>query len=216
MGTASRQTHWEKVYASKRENELSWFQENPAPSLDLILKATPTTASAVIDVGGGESRLVDALIENGFRAVTVLDLSDTALVAAKARLGNRADQVKWVVADVTEWDPHAAAYDVWHDRAAFHFLTEECERSAYVACLTKAVKLGGHAIIATFAPDGPERCSGLPVARYDAQSLHRAVGDAFELIETLRHEHWTPWGSEQHFQFSLFRRASVRCDLTSS
>ena len=113
---------------------------------------------------------------------------------------------------MTEWEPHGLIYDIWHDRAAFHFLTEERDRMAYVARLIKAVKPGGHAIIATFAPDGPERCSGLPVARYDAQSLRRVVGDAFELIETLRHEHRTPWGSEQHFQFSLFRRVSVRSD----
>jgi SAM-dependent methyltransferase len=212
MNAASRQAHWEKVYASKRENEVSWFQENPAPSLDLIAKTAATTASSVIDVGGGASRLVDALIENGFRAVTVLDLSDAALMAAKARLGSRAEQVQWVVADVTEWEPHGLAYDIWHDRAAFHFLTEEPDRMAYVARLIKALKPGGHAIICTFAPDGPERCSGLPVARYDAQSLRRVAGDAFELIETLRHEHRTPWGSEQHFQFSLFRRVSVRSD----
>ena len=122
MNAASRQAHWEKVYASKRENELSWFQENPATSRDLVAKAGANTASAVIDVGGGASRLVDALIEKGFRAVTVLDLSEAALAAAKARLGRRADLVQWVVADVTVWDPHAAAYDVWHDRAAFHFL----------------------------------------------------------------------------------------------
>jgi SAM-dependent methyltransferase len=147
-----------------------------------------------------------------FRAVTVLDLSQAALVAAKARLGNRADQVLWVVADVTLWEPQAAAYDVWHDRAAFHFLTEERDRTAYVARLAKAVKPGGHAIIGTFALDGPEQCSGLPVARYDAQSLGRALGDAFELVETLRQEHKTPSGSEQRFQFSLFRRASTQID----
>jgi len=210
MNAESRRIHWEKVYAGKRENEVSWFQENPAPSLDLIAKAGATAASALIDVGGGASRLIDALIENGFQAVTVLDLSETALAAAKARLGGRARQVQWVVADVTVWEPQAAAYDVWHDRAAFHFLTEERDRTAYVARLTKAVKPGGHAIMATFAPDGPERCSGLPVARYDAQSLGRAVGDAFELVETRRHEHKTPSGSEQPFQFSLFRRASIQ------
>jgi len=118
MNAASRQAPWEKVYASKRENELSWFQENPAPSLDLIAKAAATAASSVIDVGGGASRLVDALIEHGFRDVTVLDLSDAALMAAKARLGSRADQVQWVVADVTEWEPQGLAYDIWHDRAA--------------------------------------------------------------------------------------------------
>jgi SAM-dependent methyltransferase len=192
---ASRQDHWEKVYASKRENELSWFQESPTPSLALIAKAGATAASSVIDVGGGASRLVDVLVENGFRDVTVLDLSDAALAAAKARLGGRAEQVQWVVADVTEWDPDGRIYDIWHDRAAFHFLTEERDRMAYVARLTEAVKPGGHAIIATFAADGPERCSGLPVVRYDAESLHRVVGDVFELIETLRHEHRTPWGS---------------------
>jgi SAM-dependent methyltransferase len=209
---ASRQAHWERVYTSKRENEVSWFQENPAPSLDLIAKAAATTVSSVIDVGGGASRLIDALVENGFRDVTVLDLSDAALMAAKARLLSRADQVQWVVADVTEWEPHGLIYDIWHDRAAFHFLTEERDRMAYVKRLIKAVKPGGHAIIATFAPDGPERCSGLPVQRYDAESLRRVVGGAFELIETLRHEHRTPWGSEQHFQFSLFRRGAVRSD----
>ena len=209
MTTESRQAHWERVYTSKRENEVSWFEENPAPSLDLIAKAGATAASAVIDVGGGASRLVDALIEKGFRAVTVLDLSEAALAAAEARLGGRADPVRWVVADVTMWEPRAAAFDVWHDRATFHFLTGERDRAAYVARLTKAVKPGGCAVIATFAPDGPERCSGLPVARYDAQSLGRAIGGAFDLVETLRHEHRTPWGSEQRFQFSLFRRASL-------
>ncbi len=208
MNSESRQEHWDKVYASKGEKELTWFQENPAPSLDLIAKTGATAASSVIDVGGGASRLVDALIAKGFRAVAVLDLSEAALVAAKARLGGRADQVEWIVADVTAWEPQAAAYDVWHDRAAFHFLTEERDRAAYVARLSRAVKPGGHAIIATFAPDGPERCSGLPVARYDAQSLARAMGDAFQLVETLRDVHRTPRGSEQSFQFSLFRRVS--------
>ena len=208
MTSEGRQAHWDKVYASKGEKEVSWFQENPAPSLDLIAKTGATAASSVIDVGGGASRLVDALIAKGIRAVAVLDLSEAALVAAKARLGGQADQVEWIVADVTAWEPQAAAYDVWHDRAAFHFLTEERDRAAYVARLTKAVKPGGHAIIGAFAPDGPERCSGLPVARYDAQSLGRALGDAFELVETLPHQHRTPWGSEQRFQFSLFRRVS--------
>ena len=212
MNTESRQTHWERVYTTKGEKEVSWFQENPAPSLDLIAKAGATTASAIIDVGGGASRLADALIERGFRAVTVLDLSQAALVAAKARLGSRADQVLWIVADVTVWEPQTAAYDVWHDRAAFHFLTKERDRAAYVVRLVKALKPGGHAIIGTFAPDGPDRCSGLPVARYDAQSLGRALGDPFELVETLRQEHRTPSGSEQRFQFSLFRRASTRID----
>jgi trans-aconitate methyltransferase len=171
--------------------------------------AGATPRSAVIDIGGGASRFVDALVEMGFQAVTVLDLSEAAIAVAKARLGSRTYQVKWVVADVTTWEPQQV-YDLWHDRAAFHFLTEEHDRTAYVARLIRAVTPGGHVIIATFAPDGPERCSGLPVVRYDAESLGRALGDAFELVETRRHEHMTPWGSEQRFQFSVFRRAPGR------
>jgi SAM-dependent methyltransferase len=209
MNDTSRREHWEHVYTTKGESEVSWFQENPAPSLELMTFAGATPRSAVIDIGGGASRFVDALVGMSFQAVTVLDLSEAAIAVAKARLGGRANQVKWVVADVTTWEPQQV-YDLWHDRAAFHFLTEEHDRTAYVARLSKAVKRGGHAIIATFAPDGPERCSGLPVVRYDAESLGRVLGDAFELVETRRHEHMTPWGSEQRFQFSVFRRAPGR------
>jgi ubiquinone/menaquinone biosynthesis C-methylase UbiE len=201
----SRQAHWETVYASKSEREVSWFQENPAPSLELIAEAGAAPTSAVVDVGGGASRLVDALLEKGFREVTVLDVSEAALLAARARLGERGRSVRWVVADVTEWRPEAAAFDVWHDRAAFHFLTEPSDRTAYVARMRRAIKPGGHAIIATFALDGPERCSGLPVQRYDGRSVGEAIGDRFELIRTRPQVHTTPWGAKQSFQFSLFR-----------
>jgi SAM-dependent methyltransferase len=211
MNGVSRQDHWENVYTTKGENEVSWFQENPTLSLELMTLVGATPRTAVIDIGGGASRLVDFLVERGFRTVTVLDLSETVLAAAKARLGSWANQVDWVVADVTTWEPQQV-YDLWHDRAAFHFLTDEHDRKAYVACLTKAVKPGGYAIIATFAPDGPERCSGLPVVRYDAESLGRALGGAFELVETRRHEHLTPWGSEQRYQFSVFRRTRNSAD----
>jgi SAM-dependent methyltransferase len=193
------------VYTRKGENEVSWFQENPAPSLELFTRVGAIPASAIIDVGGGASRLVDHLIRNGFQDVTVLDLSGAALDAAKVRLGDRATRVRWVVADATLWEP-AKAYDIWHDRAAFHFLTDEQDRTAYVARLARGLKIGGHAIIATFALDGPERCSGLPVMRYDAESLGQTLGHAFRLVHTLRHEHATPWGSQQIFQFSVFRR----------
>jgi SAM-dependent methyltransferase len=208
MASESRQAHWENVYTRKGESEVSWFQENPAPSLELIAQAGATHASAIIDIGGGASRLVDNLIEKGFADVTVLDLSGAALDAAKARLGDRAAQVHWVVADVTIWEP-VKAYDIWHDRAAFHFLTEESDRAAYVARLKRALKVGGHAIIATFAMDGPEKCSGLPVVRYDAASLGRTLGQIFKLAGTRRHEHATPWGSQQAFQFSVFRREAA-------
>ncbi|SDR46592.1 Methyltransferase domain-containing protein [Rhizobiales bacterium GAS191] len=205
MGDVSREEHWQTVYTNKSESEVSWFQETPTLSLELMSLAGATAASTIIDIGGGASRLVDTLAGAGFQDVTVLDLSDAALSAARTRLGARAHQVKWVVADVTRWEPRQA-YDLWHDRAAFHFLTEEHDRNAYVARLTRAVKPGGHAIIATFALDGPERCSGLPVMRYDAEALGRAIGKPFALIESRRHEHKTPWGSGQRFQFSLFRR----------
>jgi SAM-dependent methyltransferase len=209
MQSESRQAHWQNVYTTKGENEVSWFQENPAPSLELIAQAGATTASAIIDIGGGASRLVDNLVERGFEDVTVLDLSEAALEAAKDRLkdrlGGRAAHVQWIVADATVWEP-VKVYDVWHDRAAFHFLTDDGDRAAYLLHLERALKAGGHAIIATFALDGPERCSGLPVVRYDPVSLGQTLGRTFQLVDTRRHAHATPWGSNQSFQFSVFRR----------
>ena len=205
MENSSRQAHWENVYTTKGENEVSWFQQSPAPSLELIMRTGATSKSAIIDIGGGASRLVDHLIEQGFEDVSVLDLSGAALKAAKARLGARADRVHWLVADATIWEP-VKRYDIWHDRAAFHFLTDENDRAAYSERLTRGLKTGGHAIIATFALDGPEKCSGLPVARYDSASLGRMLGTTFILVHTQRHEHATPWDSRQIFQFSVFRR----------
>jgi SAM-dependent methyltransferase len=203
----SRRAYWEGIYTNKSEREVSWFQENPAASLELIVPLGVTAASAIIDVGGGSSRLVDNLVQRGFEDVTVLDFSEAALEAAKARLGRDAAHVHWVVADVTTWEP-LKTYEIWHDRAAFHFLTEERDRSAYVARLARALKAGGYAIIATFAIDGPERCSGLPAVRYDPASLGKTLGRGFELVDTRRHTHATPWGTEQLFQFSVFRRSA--------
>ena len=207
MQSESRQAHWQNVYTKKGENEVSWFQENPAPSLELIAQIGATPASAIIDIGGGASRLVDNLIDRGFEDVTVLDLSEAALDAAKERLGSRAAQVHWIVADATVWEP-PKSYDIWHDRAALHFLTEDRDRAAYVARLERALKVGGYAIIATFALDGPERCSGLPVMRYDPVSLGQTLGRAFQLVDARRHTRATPWGSDQSFQFSVFRHGS--------
>ena len=172
MNDASRQEHWEHIYTTKGECEVSWFQENPTPSLELMTLTGATPRSAVIDIGGGASRFVDALVEMGFQAVTVLDLSEAAIAVAKARLGSRANKVKWVVADVTTWEPQQV-YDLWHDRAAFHFLTEEHDRMAYVARLSKAVKPDGHAIIATFAP---EVLSGVAVFLLHATMQKASVG----------------------------------------
>jgi SAM-dependent methyltransferase len=206
MNDTNRGTHWENVYRTKGEREVSWFQETPSISLELIRSAGATRHSAIVDIGGGASRLVDALVDEGYEAVTVLDLSESALAAAKTRLGQAAARVTWIVADVVRWKP-LRSYDVWHDRAAFHFLTDAADRTAYVECLREALRPGGHAIIATFALDGPERCSGLPVIRYDAASLGEVLGSAFNLVESRRHDHHTPMGSTQRFQFSMFRRS---------
>ncbi len=205
MDDMNRGAHWENVYRTKGEREVSWFQETPSISLEFIRSAGATRHSAVVDIGGGASRLVDALVHAGYEAVSVLDLSESALAAAKTRLGQTAAGVTWIVADVVRWKP-LQRYDVWHDRAAFHFLTDAADRTAYVECLREALRPGGYAIIATFALDGPERCSGLPVIRYDAASLGKILGGAFNLVETRRHDHHTPMGGTQRFQFSGFRR----------
>jgi SAM-dependent methyltransferase len=205
MDDSNRAAHWENVYRSRGEQEVSWFQETSSISLELIRLAAATRHSAIVDIGGGASRLVDALVDEGYAAVTVLDLSQAALAATRGRLGQAAAGVTWIVADVTRWNP-IQRYDLWHDRAAFHFLTDAADRAAYLACLREALRPGGHAIIATFALDGPERCSGLPVIRYDAASLGKMLGSAFDLVETRRHDHQTPMGTIQRFQFSVFRR----------
>lgn len=204
MSAAGRQAHWDDVYRTKGETSVSWFQETPAPSLELMALVGATRRSAIIDIGGGASRLVDCLVSRGYEDVTVLDLSAAALTHARTRLGDRADRVAWIVADVTAWEP-SRTFDVWHDRAAFHFLTEPADRAAYADRLRRALRHGGHAIIGTFAPDGPEKCSGLPVARHDATSLATLLGTGFVLVDTRRHEHATPWGATQRFQFSTFR-----------
>ena len=200
-----RTTHWDNVYATKGEAEVSWFQDSPAISLEMIRAAHPDHHAAIIDVGGGTSRLVDALLQDGYRDIAVLDLSANALDAAKKRIGAAASAVDWIVADATTWQP-VKTYDVWHDRAAFHFLTDPRDRIAYVGRLRTAVASGGHVIIATFAPDGPEKCSGLPVQRHDSASLAAELGPGFDLVETRSQIHRTPWQSTQAFQFSRFRR----------
>jgi SAM-dependent methyltransferase len=200
-----RKAHWETVYDTRAENEVSWFQDDPAPSLDLIARANLSPESAIIDIGAGASRLADALLARGFRRLTVLDISQIALDVTALRLGRRAHEVRWIAADVTEWEP-AERYDLWHDRAAFHFLVEAGDRAAYVARLALALKAGGHAVIATFAADGPEKCSGLPVNRTDPADLARELGDGFTLIESRTHDHLTPGNANQRFQFSMFRK----------
>ncbi|MBX9459468.1 MAG: class I SAM-dependent methyltransferase [Rhizobium sp.] len=204
---SDRQSHWQNVYSTKTEDEVSWFQETPAPSLDLLALAGTGKDSAIIDIGGGTSRLVDRLLAEGYADLTVLDLSPAALETARARLGNAGERVTWIADDATRWQP-ARQYDIWHDRAAFHFLTAPEDQQAYVERLRGGLRIGGHAIIGTFAVDGPEKCSGLPVSRHSAETLAAILGPGFERLDTRRHEHATPWGSIQKFQFSTFRRSA--------
>jgi SAM-dependent methyltransferase len=206
MPSPNPHQHWQNVYTTRRENEVSWFQATPSVSLGLIRSVGALGQSAIIDIGGGASRLVDALLDQGCTDLTVLDVSEAALAAARARLGDRAPGVQWIAADVTRWDP-SRQYDLWHDRAAFHFLTDPGDRAAYVERLSLALRPRGHAIVATFASDGPERCSGLPVVRYDAAALGTTLGGRFALVETRREDHLTPMGTTQRFQYSVFRRS---------
>ncbi|KAA9009992.1 class I SAM-dependent methyltransferase [Histidinibacterium aquaticum] len=206
--TDDKRTHWDAVYGEKSEAEFSWHQDDPEVSLDLIGRAGIGPTASVIDVGGGTSRLAEALLDRGLRDVTVLDLSQVALTAARERLGPAGESVTWLCADITTWVP-ARQYDLWHDRAVFHFLVDALARDAYLERMERALKPGGHAIIATFAPDGPTSCSGLPVCRYSPADLAEALEDGFALVEHRSHKHRTPWGSTQSFQFSLFRRTSA-------
>lgn len=199
-----RRAHWERVYAEKGEDALSWFEPRAQTSLALLDDAG-IAPRAIVDIGAGTSRFVDALIARDVPGITLLDLAQTALARTRARLGPDAARVRFVAADVTTWAPERT-FDLWHDRAAFHFLTEPEARAAYVARLREALLPGGHALISTFAADGPERCSGLPVARYDPVDLAAALGRGFALRDARRVVHRTPWGSEQRFQASLFRR----------
>lgn len=194
--------HWEKVYASKSDAELSWTQTEPAASLSLVAEACLT--GRVIDVGGGTSLLAEKLLDRRY-SVTVLDISQAAIDRARQRLGARADEVGWVTADVTA-APDLGIFDVWHDRAVFHFLTASGDRAAYAALLARTVLVGGHAVIATFALDGPEKCSGLEVQRYDGGSLAAELGPQFHLLKSVAELHRTPWEASQSFQYSLFQR----------
>jgi SAM-dependent methyltransferase len=202
-----RKEHWEDAWSARSAEQLSWYQDEPTQSLQLIARAAGDSRPSVIDIGGGASRLVDGLLAHGFADVSVLDISATALQAAQRRLGPRAAAVTWICADVTGFRP-ARRYGIWHDRAAFHFLVEPSDRCAYVAALGAALEPGGQAIIATFALDGPPRCSGLDVVRYDATTLAAELGSGYRLEEESAETHTTPAGKPQRFAWFRFRRDS--------
>ena len=203
---AQKRAHWEAVYRTRQADEVSWYQPYPEPSLAALDRLDLPQDASLIDVGGGTSNLVDVLLQRGWSDLAVLDISRTALEIAKGRLGELAASVEWLVADVTTWKP-TRTYDVWHDRAVFHFLTREGMRMAYRRTLEAAVAQSGHVIIATFAPDGPERCSGIPVRRYDERSLAKELGPSLRLQHHWREEHHGPAGQRQMFTWCLFERA---------
>ncbi len=197
------QAHWETVYQTKAPDKVSWYAPHLALSLDLIRRAAADRDSVIIDVGGGESTLVDDLLADGYRHVDVLDLSRTAVEVTRTRLGAGGSEVVWRVGDVTTIALPPHRYDVWHDRAVFHFLTDAASRAAYVANVVRSVKPGGHVIVATFGPEGPTQCSGLDVSRYDAGALHDEFGARFRLVEHAQEIHRTPWGAAQQFVYCL-------------
>lgn len=201
--------HWERVYSTNAPTAVSWYQEHAALSFRLIEQAGVPKTAAIIDVGGGASTLVDDLLRAGYRHLSVLDLSGAALQAARARLGKRARDVTWIEADIRSVALAANAYDVWHDRAVFHFLTADADRRAYVRATLRAVKPGGHVIVATFAEDGPPQCSGLPVVRYNAEQLHAQFGKSFTLVGHDREAHHTPFGTIQEFTYCYCRTAAA-------
>ncbi len=198
--------HWEKVYSTKLANSVSWFQEHAAISLKIIREANINLAASIIDVGGGASTLVDDLMKVGFQNLTVLDISEEALSLAQDRLKENASKALWITSDITKADLPNHHYDVWHDRAVFHFLISEYDHNAYIKTVLHAVKPGGHVIVATFAEDGPLQCSGLPVMRYTAEQLYAEFGAAFELVAHVNESHDTPFGTTQKFVYCYCRK----------
>ena len=199
--------HWDSVYRSKDAAQVSWYQAEPQPSLDALDRFGARSDQSFIDIGGGASSLVDSLLGLGWIDLAVLDLARSALDVARDRIGDASSKVDWICADVTDWRP-ARRWDVWHDRAVFHFLTGVEQRRAYKQAVATGLSEGGLLLIATFALDGPDKCSGLPVQRYDAPDLQAELGAGFELLDTWREVHTTPWGSEQNFTWCAFRKRS--------
>ena len=198
-------SHWEGVYRTKGPTEVSWFRPHLEVSLSLILRIAVDRSASIIDVGGGESTLVDDLIREGYRNVTVLDISPSAIEHSKKRLGGEVPQVTWIAADITDAGL-PVSFDVWHDRAVFHFLTGISQRQAYVRQVRSSVKPGGHVIMGTFGPEGPTKCSGLDVVRYDPGSLQAEFGAGFSLVEISEELHWTPFGTAQQFLYCHFTK----------
>jgi SAM-dependent methyltransferase len=207
VSSMNKKEHWENVYVTKPHDQVSWYRDHLDNSLKLILDTGVEKDASIIDIGGGASTLVDDLLENGFVDVSVLDISSTAIEASKRQLGRRADEVDWIEADITEVDLPAEHFDVWHDRAVFHFLTDPDDRRRYVELVNRSVKPGGHIIVASFGLNGPLKCSGLDVVRYSPDTMHDEFGDQFELIRSIDESHNTPFGTTQEFIYCYCRKS---------
>lgn len=205
MNEAARRDHWETVYSSKAFSDVSWFQPRPARSLQLVEQTAVDRGDAIIDIGGGASTLVDHLLDDGFSDITVLDVASKALEQSQDRLGALASQVEWVVSDVTTFRP-SRTWQLWHDRAALHFLVDEQDRARYVDVLKRALQPGGHVVLATFGPEGPLKCSGLEIRRYSIDLVERLLGPGFDLQSQVLENHETPMGSNQQFLYSCWTR----------
>ena len=197
--------HWRTVYEAKSPEEVSWYQASPEPSLAALDRLGADPAMSLVDVGAGASTLADALLDRGWADVTLVDIAEPALEASRVRLGARAGKLRWDVADIRHWRP-GRTFDIWHDRAVFHFLTGAEDRAGYKRTLAEGTRPGSLVIIGTFALDGPEQCSGLPVQRYDAVAMAAELGSKFRPIADWREAHLTPWDAEQHFQWCVFKR----------
>lgn len=205
----SMERHWEDVYNARSPEEMSWYEPHLKTSLEWITEAAMEPSLSIIDVDGGASTLVDDLYTRGFRSLTVLDLSATAIARSQERLGAAANSIHWVIGDVTRCPLPHTSFDIWHDRAVFHFLTAQEDREAYVECVTRALKPSGHVIIATFSSNGPQSCSGLPVSRYDAASLKEQFGAGFAVKKSAITTHKTPGGASQEFLYCLLERTKA-------
>ena len=201
----SKKEHWENVFATKQENEVSWFQKLPQTSLDFISKLNISKQSKIIDIGGGDSYLIDALLEQGFENVTLLDISSKAIERIKTRLGTKADKVTFIVADILDFMP-TESYDFWHDRASFHFLTEQNQIEKYASLVSKAIAKNGKMVIGTFSENGPKKCSGLDITQYSESKIKAVFESEFQLIECITEDHQTPFDTFQNFIFCSFKK----------
>lgn len=205
----NRKAHWEKVYETKRDDQVSWFREHLDNSLELIRRTGVGKEAPIIDVGGGSSTLVDDLLEDGFSRLSVLEISRAAIERSEKRLGSKAENVNWIEADVTKAELPGNYYEVWHDRAVFHFLTAEEDRRRYVDLVMRSLKAGGHIIVASFGPDGPAKCSGLDVVRYSPEAMHDEFGEDFRLVKSFDETHETPFGTTQQFIYCYCRKMPI-------